>query len=124
VLRLDDVTRRVRQVLIGCDLSTGGLRVEPHPGIDVGDLLKLAIFDRVHGEPLVVLASVVQNYGPRGLGLRFDGLEPETTARIEQMIGGEPLVEDLAMPEEAAGRVIVAEILDKKPSEPALRAPA
>ena len=124
VLRLDDITRRVRQVLIGCDLSTGGLRVEPHPGIDVGDLLKLAIFDRVHGEPLVVLASVVHDYGSRGLGLRFDGLEPETTARIEQMIGGEPLVEDLAMPEEAAGRVVVAEILDEEPSEPARRARA
>lgn len=118
VVQLDDVTRGVRAVLVGCDLSAGGLRIEPHPEIGVGDLLKLAIYDRVRGKPLVVLASVVRDDGPRGLGLRFDGVEAETTARIEQMIASEPVVQDLAKPEADAGHVILAEILDDEPGEP------
>ncbi len=46
---------------MGRDLSMGGMRIEPHPGLEMGKTLRLAIYGAPREEPFIVRARVVRN---------------------------------------------------------------
>ena len=46
------------RILIGRDLSEGGIRVEPVPGLSVGSEVRLALHIQENGDPMVVDARV------------------------------------------------------------------
>ncbi len=105
VVALDDRADSVLHVLVGRDLSAGGIRVDPHPMLAVGDQLRLAIYDASAKEPFVVQASVERDDDGAGLGLRFLGVEPEVLAQIEAVVDSLPAVEALR-PAEAFCRLL------------------
>jgi hypothetical protein len=86
VVVLEDGSEQVRQVLVGRDLSAGGVGVEPHPSLALGDPLRLAIFDTSFRVPFTVKAEVIRDDGQRGLGLRFAKPEAETSQRIGKLV--------------------------------------
>jgi hypothetical protein len=114
VIALEPELARVRHTLLGIDLSAGGIRVEPHPDLAVGDRVRIAIYDAALGDTLVVDAEAVRDQGPRGVVLHFRGLSEETRRRIEHIVESAPQIES-AGAEEGAG-VVVAEMLAQQPA--------
>jgi hypothetical protein len=103
------------KVLVGRDISLGGMRVDPHTELLLGDKLKVGLHLQAREKPLVVNAQVTRNDGDRGLVLQFRDLEEETATYLRSMISFLPI---LAVPppgEEEAG-LIVTEILEREPA--------
>jgi hypothetical protein len=61
--------RDATRVLVGQDISQGGMRVEPNENLKAGDYLRLGIYGKADQDPLLVEALVVRNDGPRGVAL-------------------------------------------------------
>lgn len=101
----------IHRVLIGRDLSPGGMRVERQPELRVGARLRLALYDTAHAQPVVVTASVLRDDGAAGVALRFEALPAESAARLEQLVAGLPPIERLADGEAGALGTVVGEIL-------------
>ena len=83
------------QILVGRDLSSGGMRVDPDPSLELGQRLQLAIYGWADEAPLMVGASVTRNEGVHGVGLEFDLSEPGLSDRLERLISTLPAVESL-----------------------------
>ena len=98
-------------VLVGCDLAEGGMRVEPHPGLNVGDLVPLALPVGGRAEPLIVKARVARDDGPRGVALVFEDLGDGERAQLLGLVERHPAIEALG-PDAAGGSgVIVSRIV-------------
>jgi hypothetical protein len=70
------------RILIGRDLSSGGMRVKPDAQLRVGDALKLVIYGPAGRPPLLIRAVVSRNDGDDGCVLRFEGLAPSAAAEL------------------------------------------
>ena len=101
----------IHRVLIGRDLSTGGMRVDRQPELVVGARLRLALYDTARDMPVVVNARVVRDDGAQGVALCFDELAPDAAARLEQLVAGLPPVERLTDGESGAMGTVLGEIL-------------
>jgi hypothetical protein len=101
---------RALRVLVGRDLSVGGMRVERNPELQVGDRLHLAIYGAAGEEPSLVWASVTRHEG-NATALTFDPLEPEVGDRLERLVADLPAVESLHDEEAEAMGTVVSEIL-------------
>lgn len=107
VISLDDQAARV---LMGRDISLGGMRVEPHPGLSLGAQLQLALHVRAREAPLVVRARVERDDGEAGLLLEFFDLDDPSRQYLEKMVKFLPI---LATREADRDRgVIMSEILE------------
>jgi hypothetical protein len=116
------ITRRIialgdeaARVLIGRDLSTGGMRIDSTPGLAMGDRLKVAVHVRPDGQPLVVSAEIVRDDGPKGMALRFVDLSPAASTYLEQMVGALPNIVESNGSGEAAG-VVISELVGRRAS--------
>jgi hypothetical protein len=107
VARVDD---EANSVLLGRDLSVGGMRVEYHERLQIGDLIELAIYVSPRDEPIVVKARVAHDAGD-GLGLAFEGVPTVTGARLERMIAQLPIVESLQDGEAAGLGSVVSRVI-------------
>jgi len=98
-----------KRVLLGRDVSSGGMRVDATEQVALGEDLTLALHVRARHEPVVVQARVSRDDGMDGLMLQFHQLSDESAAYLEKMVNFLPI---LAQREdgESAG-VIVSEIL-------------
>jgi hypothetical protein len=114
VVVLDAGEERVKQVLVGRDLSVGGLRVDAHPDLGVGQRLRVALYDAGAVAPLVVEAEVVREDGERGVVVGFLEPEPKTLRRLRQIVAQLPAVEDLRPRESGSRGVVLAEILPRR----------
>ena len=90
VVAVDERAERIIHVFVGRDLSTGGLRVEAHPAIALGDALRLAIYCTAGSDPLVVDAQVIRDDGDYGFGLRFLDVDPAVTQKLEAIVTSAP----------------------------------
>jgi hypothetical protein len=113
VIALEPELKRVRHTLLGIDLSAGGIRVEPHPDLSVGDRVCIAIYDAAGGATLVVEAEAVRDEGPRGVVLHFRNLSPDARQKIERIVGATPQIESAGAEGSA---VVVAEMLAQQPA--------
>jgi hypothetical protein len=111
-----DLNRRVvalseeaTRVLVGRDISVGGMRVNPNPRLSVGDDIRLAMHVEQLSVPLVVTAKVHRDDGERGLVLRFHHLEPEAARALDAMLDTLPVIDPSAS-DPGTGQV-VTEIL-------------
>ena len=100
--------------LVGRDLSAGGMRIAPHPGLREGDRLVLHLYGDSHEEPVPVRGRVARDQGTDGLAIRFDALPRAVAARIEAMVAGLPAVESLAGGESDALGSIVSQIVERE----------
>lgn len=107
VTRLDD---EADSVLLGRDLSVGGMRIEYHPNLQVGDVLELALYVSPREEPIVVKGRVLQDAGD-GLGLAFEGIDPKIGERLERLVARLPSVESLQGGESAGMGSVVSRVL-------------
>jgi hypothetical protein len=102
----------VARVLLGRDLSVGGMRVDPHPGLSVGDALRIALYARTGDPPLVVSAKVGRDDGDEGLALQFRDLSRAAEDYIGRMVESLPYIEAREADDEGES-VVVSEILDR-----------
>ncbi|MDJ0866493.1 MAG: PilZ domain-containing protein [Myxococcota bacterium] len=101
----------MHRVLIGRDLSSGGMRVAPHPDLLVGERLRIAVYDPLREKPLVVQAVVARDDGAGGLALIFDEVGPEAARMLEQLVANLPPVECLSDGETGALGTVLSEIV-------------
>jgi len=73
-----DSAYRADRVLYGTELSLGGMRIEPHPEVAVGDVLDLVVYSSWTTASASVRARVVREEAGTGLAIAF--LEPDDTA--------------------------------------------
>jgi hypothetical protein len=94
--RVDAFCAGSTRVLVGRDLSEGGMLVERHDGMRVGEQLRLALPGPAREEPLLVEAHVARDEGERGLLLLFDWMEPDDQKRLRKLIHNLPKIRRLA----------------------------
>jgi hypothetical protein len=114
VIALEPTLSRVRHTLLGIDLSAGGIRVEPHPDLTIGDRVRIAIYDAAGGETLVVEAEAVRDQGPHGVVLHFRNVSDEARGQIERIVAAAPQIESAGAAE--GNGVVVAEMLAQQPA--------
>jgi hypothetical protein len=98
-------------VLVGRDLSLGGMRVDPDPLLVVGRELKLVIHASAGRPPVVVKAVVARDEGEEGCILRFPSLAAAAKSRLEAIVRELPDVH----PADAGTRgpnVVVSEVVE------------
>ncbi len=104
----------ISHILIGRDLSSGGMRVRPEPHLELGDQIKLAVYGRP-GQPAIMLkAVVIRDEGDDGVVLRFHDVPASIAARLEQIVAELPTLPDespAASP--AQPGFVVSEILER-----------
>jgi hypothetical protein len=98
------------RVLLGRNLSVGGMLVEPHPELRLGARFKIAIYGSAREEPFLVDAEVVRDDGDRGFGLRFEKVDPALAARLERVVSSLPSVESLKEGESGGLGAVLSEI--------------
>ena len=98
-------------VLIGRDLSAGGMRIENHENIHLGDSFQLALHGPERGRPFRVQAKVARDDGEDGLGLVFEGVDAETAVELEKWVACLPDVESLEDGELSGLGAILSEVL-------------
>ncbi len=102
------------RVLLGCDLSTGGMRVQPDETLTVGDEFNLALY-ACKGIPAVIVKAIVaRKDGDGSLGLRFDKVPGANATRLEQMVAALPRLVDA---HQAKPSVVVSQVLKHLGSE-------
>jgi hypothetical protein len=101
----------LHRVLIGRDLSAGGMRVDQQKDLTVGSQLRIALYDSSRETPVVVVATVTRDDGKKGLALTFENLAPGAAEHLEQLVASLPPVERLQDGETGALGTIVSEIL-------------
>jgi len=74
-------------VLRGRDLSLGGVRIEPTPGLEVGSSMQLAVHVKPGTTPLVLDACVARDDAEDGLVLTFEGLGARQREYLTKMLG-------------------------------------
>ena len=107
VIALDQQATRI---LLGRDISTGGMRVDATEALAVGDQVRLALHVHSHRAPMVVSALVDRDDGEQGLMLQFNGLSSDQEKALAETVGRLPSVEVGGGGSEGA-QVVVSEIL-------------
>jgi hypothetical protein len=100
-------------VLLGRDISVGGMRVESNSDLKVGNGMRLAIYGEAREEPFIVHASVEREEADGSFGLRFERVQPALAARLEQLVAKLPAVESLEGDEADALGSVVSQILEE-----------
>ena len=100
------------RVLMGRDLSAGGMRVERLSDLAVGDRLRLAIYGPSRGEPFSVCAVVIRDDGEDGLALAFEDVASDTAEALDKLVACLPSVESLEDGETRGLGAVISEILD------------
>ncbi len=108
--RLLGTTSGRAQVVIGHDLSMGGMRVAPDPELGVGDVIKLALHGG--GKKVLVQARVIRDAGSDGLGLSFIELGEKAKAGLAGLIESLEIVGRPLRKGDARPTVVVSEVLE------------
>lgn len=104
-------------VLIGRDLSAGGMRVEPCEGVAVGDEFELAIYGPGEPHPFLVRARVERDDGDAGIALQFADVAPEVAKGLEKLVACLPDIESLEEGERGGLGAVISEILARSHAE-------
>jgi hypothetical protein len=97
VCQLDESGSRVTALLAGYDLTARGMRVQPHPELELGTHVALSLHDHARQRPIEVAAEVVRDDGADGLALRFVDLDADVAARIDGLVAALPAANSLVM---------------------------
>ncbi|HVP30788.1 MAG TPA: PilZ domain-containing protein [Myxococcota bacterium] len=97
------------RVVMGRDLSPGGLRVEGGDGLEVGRILTVVLHGLGEEGPLPVRAHVARSTAEGDRVLRFIGLEAATKERLARLLAAPPRIESLTSEAEEV-RCVVTEI--------------
>jgi len=95
------------QVILGRDLSIGGMRSEPLPDLPVGTELELAIYGSSGAEPVLVKAVVARDDGELGTVFHFTETQDWERPRLEAIVNAGAEIRSLSEPDDG-DRVVVA----------------
>jgi hypothetical protein len=95
-----------QHVILGRDLSIGGMRSEPLPELAVGTELELAIYGSAGAEPVLVKAVVARDDGELGTVFHFTGMQDWERPRLEAIVNSGSEIQSLSG-KEAGDRVVV-----------------
>ena len=98
-------------VLIGRDLSPGGMRIERLGLLGLGDRFRVALHGPTLSEPIVVDAEITRDDGDAGFALVFDAVGAEVALELEKLVACLPDVESLDAEEVEGLGAVLAEIL-------------
>jgi len=104
---------RALRVLVGRDLSVGGMRIESNPDLEVGDRLHLAIYGDANEEPFLVWGTILRSDGRGGTAVAFDPVHPSIAKQLEALVASLPAVESLHDDEAAAMGTVLTEIVNE-----------
>jgi len=102
---------QMHRALLGRDLSAGGMRIEPHPELETGAGLRLAIYDPDQEAPIVVQAVVQRDCGRGGMAIVFENVDRTTARRLEALVAALPPVERLDDGEAGALGTVISQIV-------------
>ena len=104
---------RALRVLVGRDLGMGGMRIEYHPDLEVGDRLNLAIYGAAGEEPFLVWGTISRSEGTDGIAVVFDPVHSVIAEKLEKLVATLPAVESLHDDETDAMGTVLTEILNE-----------
>lgn len=105
------------RVLVGRDLSHGGMRIMPTESVSLGHTMRVALHCGTLTEPLIVTATALRDDGDEGIVLSFPSLSAGQRDHLEKIIAGSGPIPDLEShstgeDEETAG-VVLGEMLER-----------
>jgi len=104
---------RALRVLVGRDLSVGGMQIESNPSLEVGDRLHLAIYADASEEPFLIWGTILRGDGKGGTAVQFDPVHPSIARKLEALIASLPSVESLHDDEATAMGTVLSEIINE-----------
>jgi hypothetical protein len=111
--RVQVLEEQAGRVLMGRDLSVSGMRIDPHPGLEIGADLQLAVYAGMREEPFLLRAKVVRAGVEGAVALQFEDVSDAVAHRLEALVSALPPVESLADGEAGSLGAVVAEILPR-----------
>ena len=112
IVALDEEAARV---LVGRDLSRGGMRIATNPSVRIGDVLRIALHSGSQSNPVMVIAKASRDDG-NGMILTFDDLSPAQLDQLEKIIGSDHSVHAKAEDFETLGvstdGIVIAEMIE------------
>jgi hypothetical protein len=105
-------------VVIGQDISVGGMRIGRENGIRLGDEMKLALYGTGTAERVVLRARVVRDDGQAGLGVQFIDIGPDMRESLGKLIDSIPILGRAVARAKKRPGVIVSEILEREVKKP------
>lgn len=112
--RIIALSSEATRVVIGRDLSLGGMRIDPHDGLQLGDEVRLALHVRTREDPLVLDARVERDDGEDGMLLRFHGLSESAATYLTRMLNFLPILGSRLVDGDDEAGVIVSELLERE----------
>lgn len=116
------------RVLVGRDLSRGGMRIAATPSVSVGDVLRVALHSGTQTEPIVIIAHALRDDGDGGVILSFDDLSPTQAEQLEKIIGSSlPFhanVDEFSDPDTTNPSIVVAEMIETLSSQDVIESDA
>jgi hypothetical protein len=112
----DESHEQRRRVLIGRDLSAGGMRIEPATELQPDDRFQLAIYGPGQSQPFIVQAVVDRDDDDAGIALRFTDVAADVARGLEKLVACLPDIESLEDGESAGLGAVISEILSRSDS--------
>jgi hypothetical protein len=112
ILDFDDMD--ASQTALGRDLSTGGVRIVEHSGLEVGSEVTLALYGGRREEPVVVEATVARDDGKDGVALIFNSVSDSLRRALEKLCSSLPPLESLREGDGEPEQVVVAQVTPSK----------
>ena len=112
----EHVDEQKTRVLMGRDLSAGGMRIEPAGDIQVGERFQLAIYGPAEQKPFLIEARVERDDGEAGFGLEFVDVPAEAQRGLEKLVACLPDIESLEGGEARGLGAVISEILSRSSS--------
>jgi hypothetical protein len=100
------------RIVLGRDLSVGGMRIERREGFGLGTRLRLSLYGDSGGEPVRLQARVTRDDGAHGMLLSFENVEPEAGARLGRIVDSLPQIERLGAREDGGCILAATEAAD------------
>jgi hypothetical protein len=104
---------RALRVLVGRDISVGGMKIESNPDLEIGDRLHLAIYGDASEEPFLLWGTILRSDGNGGTAVAFDPVHPSIAKKLEALVASLPALESLHDDEAAAMGTVLTEIINE-----------
>lgn len=105
------------RVLVGRDLSQGGMRIAANDSVDLGDVLRVALHCGTELEPVIVMAKAERDDGDHGTVLTFQDVSDNQRTHLEKIIASSSPIESAVAghnPNEQtqAGSIVLGEMIE------------
>lgn len=101
------------RLLMGRNISPGGMRVAAGQGLREGERFRLAIYGPAEMDPFTVDARVIRDEGASGVALGFEDVNSETADKLEKLVACLPQLQVLDEREADPLGTVISQILSE-----------